>query len=204
MTDWASVFDESHPIAGASSADLRRFLATVGQPLSAVDVADIKRAQRNPFPANDPLATAWRPPDPAGWVVPGRPPPESYLGFLAWSDGGEFRTGERWVQVFPALDPVHGVRAMMLAYQVPGYMPGAVPFAFNGSGTFYLFDLREPARRGEYPVVAARAGNLGWDAGQVWVVADGFEAACRGTTDIDDWWIAAEPRSAPDAGRNKD
>lgn len=186
MNDWPSVFDEAHPVAGASMADLDLFVATVGQPLTPDEVDTIKRGLHNPFPKSDPLHASWRPFDPALWVVPDRPLPAAYLAFLAWSDGGEFRTGERWFQFFSTRDPGHGVRAMLLAYHLPQYMPGALPLAFNGGGTFYLFDLRQPASDGEYPIVAAHAGSLGWEPDEHVRIADSFEAACRGTVCVDD------------------
>jgi hypothetical protein len=186
VIDWSRVFDEVHPAAGASAADLKRLIASVGQPLTPSEVKAIRHSQRNPFPKGDPLYASWRPFDPSAWMVPDRPLPESYLGFLSWSNGGEFRTGERWFQFFPALDPGGGVRATLLAYHLPQYVPGALPFAFNGGGTFYLFDMRRAARRGEYPVVCSDSGSLGWKPDQCRQVADTFEAACRGTVDVDE------------------
>ncbi len=53
------------------------------------------------------------------------------------------------------------VFAMMLAYHVPEYMPLAVPFAFNGGGTFYMFDMRSPPVNGEYPIVCCGSGRWG-------------------------------------------
>jgi hypothetical protein len=119
-------------------------------------------------------------------VEVGRPLPPSYLLLLAWSNGGEFRTGERWLQFFPALDRAHGVLAMSQAYELPCYMPQALPCALNRGGTFYLFDLREPIAGAEYPVVCSHSGNLGW-ASDEWVrIADSFAEACRGTIDVDE------------------
>ena len=86
----------------------------------------------------------------------------------------------RHTRFFPALDPQHGVRAMMLAHRIPEYLPGAVPFAFDGCGTFYLFDLRRPAVEGEYPVVRAHAGWLGWEEDACGEVAHSFMEACLG------------------------
>jgi hypothetical protein len=34
MSDWSSVSDEAYPFAGVSAADLKRFVASVGQPLT--------------------------------------------------------------------------------------------------------------------------------------------------------------------------
>ncbi len=75
---------------------------------------------------------------------------------------------------------------MMLAYHLPEYMPGALPIAFNGGGTFYLLDMRKPARNGEYPVVCSHAGSLGWDADESTRIADSFLSACRGAVNVDD------------------
>jgi len=186
MSDWLSVFDEAYPVAGASAGDLARFAASVGRPLTPDEIETVNRGQQNPFPRSDPLYASYRPFDAALWTVPDRPLPAAYLGFLAWSDGGEFRTGDRWFQFFSTLDPGHGVRAVLLAYHLPQHMPGALPFAFNGGGTFYLFDLRQPAVAGEYPIVCSHAGSQGWEPDAHVRVADSFEAACRGTVCVDD------------------
>jgi hypothetical protein len=186
VIDWSSVFDEAYPVAGVSTADLERLVATVGQQLTPAEIKAINSGQRNPFPKGDPLYAAWRPFDSSLWVVPSRPLPPSYLAFLEWSNGGEFRTGERWFQFFPVLDPGQGMRATLLAYHLPQYMPGALPFAFNGGGTFYLFDMRPAAKRGEYPVVGSHSGNLGWEPDECVQIAESFEAACRGSESVDE------------------
>jgi hypothetical protein len=183
--DWELVFDEAYPRPGASDAILAQFVAEVARPLSADEVWRANTGQTNPFRRDDPFYSAWRPFDAAGWVVPGRPLPPAYLSLLRWSNGGEFRTGERWFQFFPALDPCHGVRAMLLAYNVPERMPGALPVAFNGAGTFYLLDMRRPAVGREYPVVCAHASYKSWNPEACLVVADSFLAACRGTVNVD-------------------
>lgn len=183
---WPSVFDETYPEAGASGATLAGFAESVGEPLRAAEITTINRRQQNPFPASDSLHAAYRPFDPERWILPWGPLPSLYLDFLKWSNGGEFRTGQRWFQFFPALDALRSVRSMLLGYNVPQYMPGALPIAFNGGGTFYLFDMRESAIGDEYPVVCAHSGNLGWRADQSVRVADSFLNACRGTVDIDD------------------
>jgi hypothetical protein len=184
--DWASVFDEVHPRPGATDAVIEQFVAEVARPMSATEIQEVNAGQSNPFPASDPLHSVWQPFDAAAWVILNRPLPPAYLSLLRWSDGGEFKTGERWFQFFPALSARHGVRAMMIAYQLPQYMPGAVPIAFNGGGTFYLLDMRQPAVDGEYPVVCADAGYLAWESRAHCVVADTFVAACRGRVNVDD------------------
>ena len=95
---------------------------------------------------------------------------------------------DRIVPLFPALDPDDGVRATLLAYHVPQYLPGALPFAFNGEGTLYLFDMRQPAKGGEYPVVCSQAGNLGWEVDECLKIAKTFEAACHGTGNVEELW----------------
>ena len=186
MADWSAVFDEAYPAAGASEAIVARLAASVGEPLSVAEIETINRSQENPFPKGDPLHAAYRAFDPSRWTIPNRPLPQQYLDFLRWSNGGEFRTGERWFQFFPALDPAHGVRAMLLAYHLPQYMPGSIPFAFNGGGTFNLFDMRQEAVDGEYPVVCSHSGNLGWKPDECVQIAASFLSVCQGAVNVDE------------------
>jgi hypothetical protein len=187
--DWDSVFDTTQKEPGAPQSVLDRFVAEVGLPITAQEVETINRSQQNPFPPTDPLYAAYRPFDPSAWVIPNRPLPASYLSLLRWSDGGWGRTGEREFGFFSALCPSGGVRAMLLAYQLPQYMPNTLPIAFNGGGIFYLFDMRRPAVKGEYPIVAASAGYLSWDREAWRLVAETFPVACRGTTNIEELWV---------------
>lgn len=182
--DWSSVFDESHPVKGATAADLKEFVATICRPLTLVEIQDATRSQSNPFRQGDPLHSCWKPFDATKWLIPDRPVSRSYLEFLSWSNGGEFRQGNRWLQFLPALDPSHGVRAMLLAYQLPQYMPGAIPFAFDGGGIFYLFDMRQVASNGEYPIVCSQSGNLGWEPDECVQIAESFLEVCQGTIDV--------------------
>jgi hypothetical protein len=186
VVDWSAVFDEAYPEAGASDFEIQRLTNTVGQPLSATEVAEVIALQQNPFPPDDLLHRTWRPCDPTRWTVPSRPLPALYLDFMRWSNGGEFRTGERWFQFFPALDRRLGIRAILLAYLIPEFMPGALPFAFNGNGTFYLFDMREAAARGEYPIVCSCSGNLELDRSACVRIADTFLDACQGRVAVEE------------------
>lgn len=191
--DWNTVFDEVHAEPGASHEDIVDFISTALKPLTHKEVERIYPEQQNPFPKRDPLHSTWQPFDPSKWSIPNCPFPNDYLQLLRWANGAECRSGDRWFQFFPTTNPSHGVRAMMLAYHVPQYMSGAVPFAFNGGGTFYMFDMREPARNGEYPIVCCGAGALGFDDAYTVKIADSFLAACRGKADIDDLRFA-EPQ----------
>ena len=47
----------------------------------------------------------------------------------------------------------------MISHCIPEYMPGCVPIAFDGGGTFYLIDMREPAVDREYPILFGHAGS---------------------------------------------
>jgi hypothetical protein len=182
--DWDQVFDVKQKRGGASSATLDRFVSEVGRPITAPEIREVNQGQQNPFPPTDTLHAAYRPFDPSAWVIPNGPLPPSYLSFLRWSDGGQFGTGERWFQFFDT----RRMRSMMLAHSLPQYMPGALPFALNGGGVFYLFDMRKPPAGGEYPIVGAHAGYLSWDPPAWRSVADSFPDACRGTTNIESLW----------------
>ena len=184
--DWDSIFEESYPQPGATLDEINEFVAEIAQPLTAAEIQPINDGQTNPFPKSDEFHAIWRPFEATKWQVPERPLPASYLSLLKWSNGGEFRTGERWFQFFPARSLEQGVRAMLLAYHLPKYMPGAMPIAFNGGGTFYLLDMRNAATNDEYPVVCAHAGHLAWTRDACFPIADSLLTACRGRFDIDD------------------
>lgn len=169
MVDWQNVFDESHPESGATDSEIEELIQGLSVPLSASEEAEL----------SDSIAV-----NPASWRIPDYPLPELYINLLRWSNGGEFRTGERWFQFFSASDPSHGIRAMMLAYHIPLYMEGSIPFAFNGAGTFYLFDMRETPVDGEYPTIAAPAGCLTYDEECV-SVASCFLDACSGSVSVE-------------------
>ncbi len=184
VTDWPRIFEELYPVPGAGEHEISLLVHTFGVALSAEELSAIRSGQINPYPPTHPLYASYAPFDPRRWKFPAGALPADYLDFLSWSNGGEFRTGDRWFQFFPATDPVHGLRAMLLAYRIPQYMPFALPFAMDGGGGFYLFDMRDPAD--EPPIVWAHAGSFGWAPDEHVPLAASFLAACAG-------------RSAPDA-----
>jgi hypothetical protein len=149
-------------------------IALTLQALSAEEIAEANASQQNPLPLNDPLHFVYQPFDPGNWTMPTFSFPKSYLSFLRWSNGGNFTKGCREFGFFPAIDSRCGVRAMMLAYQIPEYMKNAVPFAFDGAGSFYLFDMRRPPVDDEFPIVLSHAGSLGWDENDHERLADSF------------------------------
>ena len=162
--------------------EIEAILEAVGRPLSEREIGIAMRLQRNPWsPRLEPERYAsWKPVDPRAWRMPDRPVPASYVSFLQWSDGGHFRNGDRCFQMCGT-----GLRQMALDCLLPEFMPGALPFAFNGGGVMYLFDMRRPADAGEYPIVCARAGSFSWKPGCLARVADGFVEACRGRTNVE-------------------
>ena len=181
--DWNSIFSQHNPQCGASESEITRLVASIFLPLSAAELAEARtQCSRNPFPKSDPLHAQFQPFDPAAWQLPNAVLPASFLDFLRFSNGGDFGNGDRWFQFFPSIDDRHGLRAMMLAYEFPQYMPLALPFALNGAGTFYAFDLRRSAIHGEYPIVASHASTLGWKTDEYRSVAATFPEACAGDT----------------------
>jgi hypothetical protein len=163
---WDSVFEQADRRPPADPDWLRAMNEAISTPLLAGERQNLD---------------AEGAPDLSQWTFPTHTLPPSYLAFLAWSDGGLFVNGDRELGMLAAPE----VREYMLTYRLPYHMPGAVPFALNGGGCLYLFDLRDPpGPDGEYPVLLADAGNLGFD--RAVVVADSFSAACRGRTDPED------------------
>lgn len=182
MIDWSAVFDSAQPKKGASPAAVARFVAHLGAPLTRAEVARVNGAQRNPWLATQPEHAAWQPFDPGAWVMPAdRPVPPSYRSFCRYSDGGTFQTGDRLFQMWGT-----GLREFLIGYSVPQYMPRAVPFAFNGGGVMYLFDMRDPpGAHGEYPILCAGAGCLDFDPHESPRVADSFPEVCRGRFNVE-------------------
>lgn len=178
---WSTVFGKEYEKKkGLDKNDLHRFLSEWNSPMTAKEIAEITERQRNPFPVTDPLYSQYRPFDPARWTIPNQKLPNSYIEFLRYSNGGEFGNGDRYFQFFEAAE----LREMNLAYEFPQYMSGAVSFGMDGCGNHYIFDMREALRDGEYPIVAAHSGNLGYEDCRK--VADSFAELCLGTTSLDD------------------
>ena len=178
MVDWVNVFDELHPERGASEADLAALRADLGRGLSDADVASICAEQKNPFGTNEPLYGEWKPFDPRTWSLPNRPLPPVYVDFLRYSNGGTFRTGTR---TFDAFLSTREIRSTLIGYWFPEFLPGALPFAFDGSGGIYAFDTREEARDGEYPVLFCMAGAYFHD--EALLAGSTFLEACSGRTE---------------------
>ena len=182
MIDWSALFEHASPEKGASLAKTAQFVAELGLPLTPAEVAQVNATQRNPWLPTQPEYATWQPFDPSVWVMPAnRPVPPSYRSFVRYSDGGSFQNGDRLFQMWGT-----GLREFLLCYDVPQYMPLAVPFAFNGGGVMYMFDMREPpGKHGEYPIICAGAGCLTFDPHYSPKVADSFPEVCVGRFNVE-------------------
>lgn len=179
MVDWKTVFDEvrrDEPATEKAVSGLRSFLSA---PLTDVECAEIAAVQINPFGRSAPEHATWSPIDPTHWQLPDCELAPDFKDFLRWSNGGWARTGEREFGFFD----IAGIRDYMLRYLFPEYMPGVVPFAFNGGGVFYAFDVRKPTEN-EYPIVAAASGVLDFHSSPILGLK--FIDACRGRDNIED------------------
>jgi hypothetical protein len=175
---WSKLFTRRYPVKGATEPELRSLVSSLATPLTEEEAEAINASQSNPFPSSDPSHLIYKPFDPRKWLFPTTSLPDSYLDFLGWSNGGSFFTGDR---CFDPLIACNEVRNHLLGYHVPQYMPGAIPFAFDGGGRFYLFDMRREPIAGEYPILFVGSGNLCY-ADAVHVAAS-FIDACKGTSD---------------------
>ncbi|NOK63443.1 MAG: hypothetical protein GFH27_549347n2 [Chloroflexi bacterium AL-W] len=95
-------------------------------------------------------------------------------------DGGLFVNKEREIGFFGA----HDIRAYLLNYHFPEYMPLAVPFGLNGGGVFYVFDMRNPPSDREFPILASSAGVLDFDDSPI--IAYSLAELFAGTDHIED------------------
>ena len=104
--------------------------------------------------------------------------PKTYCDFLRWSNGGWARTGEREFGFFDT----YSVREYLESYEFAEYMPGAVPFALDGGGIFYVFDFRNALVNEEYLVWVCGSGSNTWE--DAVVIASTFLEACQGTSPV--------------------
>jgi len=174
---WENVFTQCFPAMGATKEELQALVSTICKPLSEEEALIINASQSNPFPKTDLLHATYEPFDPRRWRLPLKPLPPSFIGFLQWSNGGSFLSGKRW---FDPILSTSDLREYLLSYHIPQYMPESLPFAFDGGGNFYLFDMRNDPIDGEYPILFTGAGNLGYE--DAVFVADSFIEACKGKT----------------------
>lgn len=177
---WAELFDEIYAQpAGASGEELAGLAEAVASPLTPDEIEQAIAAQRNPFPASDPLHLKWQPLDARTWRMPTNPLPDDYLDFLSWSNGPLTRCGEREFGFFGTSN----VRQYMLAYEFPAYMPGAVPIGLDGGGIFCVFDLRVASQSVGVPIIAVSSGVLTYESARP--VATSLREFCESRKSIE-------------------
>lgn len=173
MIDWNSIFDDVQISKGASELEIETFVNEFSLSLSE---REIESVNADFLKIN--LDTEIY--DPAKWTFPNKPFPPSFLNFLTWNNGGWCRKGEREFGFFSTRD----IREYTFAYMFPEWMKDSVPFALNGGGVFYVFDMREKSKNGEYPILITAAGNQGYH--DAVLIADTFIEACSGNTNIEE------------------
>jgi hypothetical protein len=166
---WPEIFDEFNSQPAASENQVRQLHESMVMPLTDQEIAELE-AQHRQFKFKY---------DIRAWVFPAGPLPPSYLSLLGFSNGGNFRNGGRCLHPLFATDEVRGY---LLGYNLPEHIPHTFPFAMDGSGVIYLFDMRQPPVDGEYPVLVSHAGSLSY--GCCGKVADSFLECCRGTEEV--------------------
>ena len=94
--------------------------------------------------------------------------PDSYLAFLARSDGveGDLGIEPEWVVVWPADETVRATDA----YEIPNLLPGFFAFGDNGGGELFVFPVQNAS--GERPIYMVPA--IGMAAAELIEIAPSF------------------------------
>jgi hypothetical protein len=100
--------------------------------------------------------------------------PASYHQFLLASNGGWGRSGTREFGFFGTEELIR----YWQDYEFGEYMPGALPFALNGGGIFYVFDVRNAPLVADTAVFTCDSDANTWDTAS-WLAAS-FQEACQG------------------------
>lgn len=90
--------------------------------------------------------------------------PDTYIELLKESNGGDFTTGNREYQLFSAKETLQAYQS----YNFSVYMPFAFPFAMDGCGNFYIFNLREK----DDCIYVVSSSDLEWE--ECHKIADSF------------------------------
>lgn len=106
---------------------------------------------------------------------------DKYISFLKESNGGGFLNGDREYQWFSSEE----VKDFYYSYKFNIFMPFAFPFALDGNGSFYLFNLR----RLDNKVYTVSASNMGWDEEECYILAESFCEMLEQKTRIDEIFI---------------
>lgn len=104
--------------------------------------------------------------------------PSALITLLRKSNGGDFTVGQREYQLFSTAE----ICKTYETYQFDLYMPFALPWAMDGCGNFYVFNLRGE----DAAVYAVSAGNMGWAPDECFRIANNFEECLTQTIPLDD------------------
>lgn len=91
---------------------------------------------------------------------------EDYIAFIKESNGGIFTYGNREYQ-FLSLNEIVEYYEI---YKFSLYMPLALPFAMDGRGNFYLFDMRKESNN----IYGVHSVNIGWREDECFIIANSF------------------------------
>jgi len=92
--------------------------------------------------------------------------PQEYLDLMYESNGGDYVNGEREYQFLSFEEIIEYYEAYMFFE----FMPYAYPFAMDGCGNFYIFNLRMV----DNCVYVVSAGNMGWEKDECYKIAKSF------------------------------
>ena len=87
---------------------------------------------------------------------------------------------------FPAGDPTSGVRAMALDYEIPAYLPGALPIRVRRQRHVLPAGHARGPGRGGVPRGGRARGQPGWGPEQQVLLGFTLEQACAGRTRVED------------------
>ena len=108
--------------------------------------------------------------------------PISFLNFLKYCNIQEIENGKRYFVFYSLKD----IRDLTISYSYPKWLKGGVPFASNGGGKHYVFDMRQNSINGEYPIYAVDLCNLGWETNGIYLLGNTFLEVVTGKKDVDD------------------
>lgn len=100
----------------------------------------------------------------------------SYQNFLSESNGGGFLRGEREYQMFSMCE----ICDFYEIYAFETYMPHALPFAMDGYGNFFLFDMR---KQNSF-VYLVGANDMSWESEGCVRLAENFATLLEQTEPV--------------------
>lgn len=165
--DWLSLVTVNHKSEAITEDALSSAASFLGAPLNKEEISEL-----------DNLCSSNSDINYLNWELPNYVLPCEYIELLKFSNGGNFNNGDREIGFFGLSE----IRDYYLRYLFPEYQPGAIPIGFNGGGTFYAYDLRNPT---DTPtIIATSSGCLDWD--EIAVLGTSLKQVFSKTIDIDD------------------